>query len=700
MKGVGGDGDHHQMHKYHHPHHHHYHHHQIPQDFSLEYSLSGTSSPEAVFSAVVDSEEEEVAQEHRRSLSAPDTKACGPASWDFSPRASLNQALKESLHHWRWKKKRKGLEDKKKSLEDKTKKKKKQQQQQQILNGRRAALEQDVAQLQTQLQNEKTLRMGLERALEEASDPTTLSPQPSVTPELAHHSQELITEIVALQNEVSHLEQHVLSLYRKVLDQRLLSSQQQQYGGTTTVMTDQLRLSSSSSSEAQEPLPPPPLPPASPSTTIVSVQSSYRVSRFKVEQRQQTQCQTSSSLPLVQRQQQQQQQQCHGSSSIAATTQGFKRPHSAIGAKGQSKTRYGSFLSTSFHCIDEEPNMGVQSHVSSASSPGCQLLQSQASPKLHMKTNPKPARSSSSTSHVKVDTKLATAKKASPDIVVIGLDPSSSRTPNALSEELLCCMAAIYCKLADPPLPTELSNSLSPSYSSSSSSATAATTMTTMHESSSREFCNSNETCSSTRWRSHNHNTSPSCDMDGCIFPDPYSVNDMGDDNDVGPYSSMVEVPWICVDKERLTYAARALRNFRLLVEQLEKVDPGKMTQDEKLAFWINVYNALMMHAYLAYGIPRNRLKRLSLLQKAAYKVGLYSISAQTIEHSILGFRSNRPAQWLQALLNPGTKFKLGDERWAYALQTPEPSVCFALCCGGCSDPAVIIPITHSHSQF
>jgi hypothetical protein len=30
---------------------------------------------------------------------------------------------------------------------------------------------------------------------------------------------------------------------------------------------------------------------------------------------------------------------------------------------------------------------------------------------------------------------------------------------------------------------------------------------------------------------------------------------------------------------------------------------------------------------------------------QAAYKVGLYSISAQTIEHSILGFRSNRPAQ-------------------------------------------------------
>jgi hypothetical protein len=96
--------------------------------------------------------------------------------------------------------------------------------------------------------------------------------------------------------------------------------------------------------------------------------------------------------------------------------------------------------------------------------------------------------------------------------------------------------------------------------------------------------------------------------------------------------------------------------------------------------------------AYLAYGIPQNRLKRLNLLQKAAYKVGAYSINAQTIEHSILGCPSNRSAQWLQAFLKPGTTFKVGDERQAYALQTPEPAVCFALCCGGHSDPAVMSP--------
>ena len=32
------------------------------------------------------------------------------------------------------------------------------------------------------------------------------------------------------------------------------------------------------------------------------------------------------------------------------------------------------------------------------------------------------------------------------------------------------------------------------------------------------------------------------------------------------------------------------------MVEQLEKVDPSKLKHDEKLAFWINIYNALLMH--------------------------------------------------------------------------------------------------------
>lgn len=35
---------------------------------------------------------------------------------------------------------------------------------------------------------------------------------------------------------------------------------------------------------------------------------------------------------------------------------------------------------------------------------------------------------------------------------------------------------------------------------------------------------------------------------------------------------------------------------FRVLVEQLEKVNVSKMGIDAQTAFWINVYNALLMH--------------------------------------------------------------------------------------------------------
>ncbi|CAK9875291.1 unnamed protein product [Sphagnum jensenii] len=531
----------------------------LAEDWSIEIPVSrGTTTAEDDATAFTSLDSEELGCGHCRSLSAPDEES-GQASWDFSPQASLNQTLKESLRQWRLKIKRKGSEENKK---------------QQLVDDRRTALEKDVAQLQTLLDGEKTLRVGLERALQEASDP----PTPRLVSPEAH---DLITEIVSLQKQVSHLEQHVLSLYRKVFDQRL--------------STRHHNRSSDFSSSLQSP------------------PSSYHVSRFKAEQRLETQvpqqlllCPPSSSP----------QHHCHDDGSIVVpTTQGFKRPHSAItSAADQSKTQQvGSFLNTSFYCIDKR-----------------QPLQA----------------------------------------VVV---KPSSKTPNELSEELVRCMAAIYCKLADPPLPE-----LSPFSPGSSSSDSLATTHGSSHE-----FSNSNDSWSPL-WRTDN----TSCEMiNGCVFPDPYSVKDVGSE-DVGPYSSMVEVPWICVDKDRLTYAA-ARKNFGPMLKELEKVDPGQMTHEQKLAFWINVYNALMMHAYLVYGIPRNRLKRLSLLQKAAYKVGPFSINAQTIEHSILGCRSNRPAQWLQALLNPTTKFKVGDERRAYALQIPEPAVCFALCCGGYSDPVV-----------
>lgn len=41
--------------------------------------------------------------------------------------------------------------------------------------------------------------------------------------------------------------------------------------------------------------------------------------------------------------------------------------------------------------------------------------------------------------------------------------------------------------------------------------------------------------------------------------------------------------------------------DHRSLVSRLEEVDPRKMKHEEKLAFWINVHNALVMHVIVLY---------------------------------------------------------------------------------------------------
>ncbi|XP_021273633.1 uncharacterized protein LOC110408847 isoform X3 [Herrania umbratica] len=235
-------------------------------------------------------------------------------------------------------------------------------------------------------------------------------------------------------------------------------------------------------------------------------------------------------------------------------------------------------------------------------------------------------------------------------------------TPNKLSEDMIKCMSAIYCKLADPPL---IQNGFS-SPNSSMSSASAFSPQD-QHDVWSPGFRN---------------NSSFDVRLDN-----PFHVEGLKEFS--GPYSTMVEVPWIFRDSQKLGDVEHLLQNFRSLICRLEEVDPRKLKHEEKLAFWINIHNALVMHAFLAYGVPQNNMKRFLLLLRAAYNIGGHTISADTIQGSILGCRMSRPGQWLRLLLSSRAKFKTGDERQAYAIGHPEPLLHFALCSGNHSDPAV-----------
>ncbi|KAF6160914.1 hypothetical protein GIB67_025449 [Kingdonia uniflora] len=232
-------------------------------------------------------------------------------------------------------------------------------------------------------------------------------------------------------------------------------------------------------------------------------------------------------------------------------------------------------------------------------------------------------------------------------------------TPDMLSENIIRCIASIYCRLANPPLP---SDGLTASPTSSLSS-TNTFSPPDFHD-----------------------NWSPQCSEESSV--NPFQSEGVNVKN--GPYAEMIEVPKIWLDDDRFNYAATMLQNFRSLVQRLEKVDPLKMKREEKLAFWINIHNALLMHAYLAYGIRNNRMKSSSLVLKAAYNIGGHSINAYIIQSSILGCHQHRSGSWLQTLFSPaGTKFQTGSDKHPYALDYPEPLVHFALSSGAHSDPAV-----------
>lgn len=255
------------------------------------------------------------------------------------------------------------------------------------------------------------------------------------------------------------------------------------------------------------------------------------------------------------------------------------------------------------------------------------------------------------------------------------------QNPNQLSQEMVRCMEDIFIHLADPVMVSSKFSPAARTYSPRSPLGHITASLSSFSESSSF----------------FSFARSPPVDfrvMEEVLGTestfDPYSTRGKLRWADIGKYSSAMEVSWMSVGKEQLEYAAEALRKFRLLVEQLAKVNPGCMNHEEKLAFWINIYNALMMHAYLAYGVPRSELKLFALMQKAAYTVGGHSFNAATIEYVILRMKPpiHRPQMALLLALH---KLKISEEQSQYVIDHFEPLVTFALSCGVHSSPAVRI---------
>jgi len=180
----------------------------------------------------------------------------------------------------------------------------------------------------------------------------------------------------------------------------------------------------------------------------------------------------------------------------------------------------------------------------------------------------------------------------------------------------------------------------------------------------------------------------------------PRRVN--GEENSSSNNSCTVEIASISVDKNQMPDVSYAITHYRLLVEQLERVDLSMSENSIKLAFWINVYNSLIMHAYLAYGVPNSSLKRMALFHKAAYNIGGHAVTANSIEYALLCFRSPRLGRWFESILSTAMmRKKCADEKQLvqlkFGLLDCQPLALFALCTGASSDPMVLAFTTAAH---
>ncbi|WJZ91500.1 hypothetical protein VitviT2T_010566 [Vitis vinifera] len=504
-----------------------------------------------------------MAPRHKRSKSYPDKRRVEEGNLDGSLEAS--HCLKLDMGH----------------LTDCVKPKKKQSPNTDMQN----SLKQEILQLEKRLQGQFAVRCALEKALgyRSSSHDTTVEismPKPAM---------ELIKEIAVLELEVVHLEQYLLSLYRKAFDQQVLV---QSPSATDARLRSPLTFPRGGALEACRP----------DITSKRENSAAYHSCQSHVNPRKES----------------------NGISEEKILDSSVHRCHSSLSQRSAFPTRTSppaESLTKAIRACHSQP-LSMMEYAQNTSSNVISLAE-------HLGTR---------------------------------ISDHVPETPNRISEDMIKCMSAIFCKLADPPLTHH--GLSSPNSSLSSISAFSP-----------QDHCD--------MW-------SPGFRKDSSFdvrLDNPFHVEGLKEFS--GPYSTMVEVPWIYRDNQKLGAIEHMLQNFRSLISRLEEVDLRKMKHEEKIAFWINIHNALVMHAFLAYGIPQTNVKRVFLLLKAAYNVGGQTISADTIQNSILGCRISRPGQWLRLLLSSKTKFKTGDERQVYAIEHPEPLLHFALCSGSHSDPAV-----------
>ena len=119
------------------------------------------------------------------------------------------------------------------------------------------------------------------------------------------------------------------------------------------------------------------------------------------------------------------------------------------------------------------------------------------------------------------------------------------------------------------------------------------------------------------------------------------------------------------------------------LAGQLHGLEPERIDGDDaRIAFWANLYNALVVHCLYVRPLRGSLLFHLRLFDRVAYCVGRHAYPLNLIENGLL--RANRRPPY--RLRRP---LRASDPRLAVAPSAIDPRIHFALNCGARSCPPI-----------
>jgi len=122
---------------------------------------------------------------------------------------------------------------------------------------------------------------------------------------------------------------------------------------------------------------------------------------------------------------------------------------------------------------------------------------------------------------------------------------------------------------------------------------------------------------------------------------------------------------------------------YKNLAGELKKFDLTSLkSREQRLAFWINIYNTMVIHGVIELSLQRSVKEFPRFFDRLIYEIGGHRFSLNEIEHGIL--RGNRRHPY--RLFRP---FRRRDPRIVFAATPIDPRIHFALVCGARSCPPI-----------